>query len=75
MLRGGAAATFVGAGPLALAVTSLLCSREGVGFGSTGDAVREQRLGAREPGAFELRMGVREPVLGVCELRVEVWDP
>lgn len=42
--RGGAATALVGAGPLALAVTSLLFGREQVGFGSTGEAVLE--LGA-----------------------------
>lgn len=43
--REGAAATLVGAGPLALAVTSLLFGREEVGFGSTGEAVRELGVG------------------------------
>lgn len=47
VLRGGAAAALVRAGPLALAVTSLLFGREQVGFGSTGEAVCELGVGVR----------------------------
>lgn len=45
--RGGAAAALLGAGPLALAVTSLLFGREHVGFGCAGEAVRELGVGVR----------------------------
>lgn len=46
--RGGAAvAALVGAGPLALAVTSLLFGKEQVVFGSAGEAVRELGVGVR----------------------------
>lgn len=45
--EGAAAGALLGAGPLALAVTSLLFGRELVGFGSTGEAVRELGVGVR----------------------------
>lgn len=48
--RGGAAAALVGAGPLALAVTSLLFGRELLGFGRTGEAVRELGVGVLDWG-------------------------
>lgn len=48
--RGGAEAALVGAGPLALAVTSLLFGRELLGFGRTGEAVRELGVGVLDCG-------------------------
>lgn len=48
--RGGAEAALVGAGPLALAVTSLLFGRELLGFGRTGEAVRELGVGVLDWG-------------------------
>lgn len=56
--RGGAAAALGGAGPLALAVTSLLFGKEQAGLGSTGEAVRELAVGFRLWGAAVATRGV-----------------
>lgn len=56
--RGGAGAALVGAGPLALAVASLLLGREQAGFGSAGEAVRELGLGVRTCGVGVAALGV-----------------
>lgn len=58
VLRGGAAVALVGAGPLALAVTSLLLGRELAGFGSTGEAVRELGVGVRVWGIAVAALGI-----------------
>ncbi len=56
--RGGAAAALAGAGPLALAVSSLLFGREQAGFGSTGEAVRELGVRVRVWGVVAAALGV-----------------
>lgn len=58
VLRGGAAAALVGAGPLALAVTSLLFCRGQLGFAGTGEAVRELGVGVRVWGVVIAALGV-----------------
>lgn len=54
----GTVAALVGAGPLALAVTSLALGREQGGFGSAGEAVRELGVGVRVWGVVAFGDGV-----------------
>lgn len=51
-------AALLGAGPLALAGTSLLLVREQAGLGSAGEAVRELGVGVRDWGAVAAALGV-----------------